>query len=34
MAKMDYLYASTWSVWADLDILLATVVRVCRRRGH
>ena len=34
MAKMDYLYASTWSVWEDLDILLATVVRVCRRRGH
>jgi exopolysaccharide biosynthesis polyprenyl glycosylphosphotransferase len=34
MAKMDYLYASTWSVWADLDILLATIVRVCRRRGH
>jgi exopolysaccharide biosynthesis polyprenyl glycosylphosphotransferase len=34
MAKMDYLYASTWSVWEDLDILLATVARVCRRRGH
>ena len=34
MAKMDYLYASTWSVWEDLDILLATVVRVCRRGGH
>ncbi len=34
MAKMDYLYASTWSVWEDLDILLATFVRVCRRRGH
>ena len=34
MAKMDYLYASTWSIWEDLDILLATFGRVCRRRGH
>ncbi len=34
MAKMDYLYASTWSVWEDLDILLATFARVCRLRGH
>jgi hypothetical protein len=34
MAKMDYLHASTWSVWTDLEILLATFVRVSRRRGH
>jgi len=34
MAKMDYLYASTWSIWEDLDILLATFARVCLRRGH
>ena len=34
LARLDYLYASNWSVWADIDILLGTVGRVLNRHGH
>jgi exopolysaccharide biosynthesis polyprenyl glycosylphosphotransferase len=34
LAKLDYMYASNWSIWADIDILLGTAARVCTRRGH
>jgi exopolysaccharide biosynthesis polyprenyl glycosylphosphotransferase len=34
LAKLDYLYASNWSIWADIDILLGTAARVVDRRGH
>jgi exopolysaccharide biosynthesis polyprenyl glycosylphosphotransferase len=33
MVKIDYLYVANWSLWADLKILLETVVCVVRRRG-
>jgi exopolysaccharide biosynthesis polyprenyl glycosylphosphotransferase len=33
MVKMDYLYATRWSLWADLKILLRTVPFVLGRRG-
>jgi exopolysaccharide biosynthesis polyprenyl glycosylphosphotransferase len=33
LAKLDYLYASNWSIWRDLDILLGTVARIFRRHG-
>lgn len=34
LAKLDYMYASNWSIWADVDILLGTLARVASRRGH
>jgi exopolysaccharide biosynthesis polyprenyl glycosylphosphotransferase len=34
LAKLDYLYASNWSIWADIDILLGTAARVLNRGGH
>jgi exopolysaccharide biosynthesis polyprenyl glycosylphosphotransferase len=34
LAKLDYMYASNWSIWADVDILLGTAARVFTRRGH
>jgi exopolysaccharide biosynthesis polyprenyl glycosylphosphotransferase len=34
LAKLDYMYASNWSVWADIDILLGTVSRVFSRHGR
>jgi lipopolysaccharide/colanic/teichoic acid biosynthesis glycosyltransferase len=34
LAKLDYMYASNWSVWADFDIILGTAARVLTRRGH
>jgi exopolysaccharide biosynthesis polyprenyl glycosylphosphotransferase len=34
LAKLDYLYASNWSVWADVDILLGTAARVLTRTGR
>jgi exopolysaccharide biosynthesis polyprenyl glycosylphosphotransferase len=34
LARLDYLYASNWSVWADIDILLGTAARVVNRHGH
>ena len=34
LARLDYLYASNWSVWADIDILLGTAGRVLKRHGH
>jgi exopolysaccharide biosynthesis polyprenyl glycosylphosphotransferase len=34
LAKFDYTYASNWSIWADIDILLGTVARVFSRGGH
>lgn len=33
MVKIDYLYVANWSLWADLKILLETVVCVAGRRG-
>jgi exopolysaccharide biosynthesis polyprenyl glycosylphosphotransferase len=34
LAKLDYMYASNWSVWADIDIMLGTAARVFSRHGH
>jgi lipopolysaccharide/colanic/teichoic acid biosynthesis glycosyltransferase len=34
LAKLDYIYASNWSIWADIDILVGTATRVLTRRGH
>ena len=34
LAKLDYMYASNWSIWADIDILLSTAARVLSRHGH
>ncbi len=34
LAKLDYMYASNWSIWADIDILLGTAARILNRRGH
>jgi exopolysaccharide biosynthesis polyprenyl glycosylphosphotransferase len=34
LAKLDYMYASDWTIWADVDILLSTAVRVFRRGGR
>jgi lipopolysaccharide/colanic/teichoic acid biosynthesis glycosyltransferase len=34
MAKLDYVYISTWSLWRDIDIILRTVGRVLSRHGH
>jgi exopolysaccharide biosynthesis polyprenyl glycosylphosphotransferase len=34
MAMLDYRYASDWSIWTDLDIILQTVLRVIGRAGH
>jgi lipopolysaccharide/colanic/teichoic acid biosynthesis glycosyltransferase len=34
LAKLDYIYASNWSIWADIDILIGTAARVVNRRGH
>jgi exopolysaccharide biosynthesis polyprenyl glycosylphosphotransferase len=34
LARLDYMYASNWSIWADIDILLGTSARMVRRHGH
>ena len=34
LVKLDYMYASNWSIWADIDILLATAARVFSRHGR
>ena len=34
LAKLDYMYASNWSIWTDIDIMLGTAARVLSRRGH
>jgi lipopolysaccharide/colanic/teichoic acid biosynthesis glycosyltransferase len=34
MAMLDYRYASNWSIWQDVDILLKTALRVVDRAGH
>jgi exopolysaccharide biosynthesis polyprenyl glycosylphosphotransferase len=34
LAKLDYMYASNWSIWADVDIILGTATRVFRRHGR
>jgi exopolysaccharide biosynthesis polyprenyl glycosylphosphotransferase len=34
LAKLDYMYASNWSIWADIDIVIGTAARVLSRRGH
>ncbi len=33
LARLDYLYASNWSIWADVDIL-RSAARVVSRHGH
>jgi lipopolysaccharide/colanic/teichoic acid biosynthesis glycosyltransferase len=33
MVKLDYLYATTWSLGLDAKILLRTVAYVASRRG-
>jgi undecaprenyl-phosphate galactose phosphotransferase len=33
MLHLDYLYASSWSIWGDVKILLRTVSAVSKRRG-
>jgi lipopolysaccharide/colanic/teichoic acid biosynthesis glycosyltransferase len=33
MVAIDYLYATNWSLWKDLKILLRTVPHVVGRRG-
>jgi lipopolysaccharide/colanic/teichoic acid biosynthesis glycosyltransferase len=33
MIKLDYLYVTGWSLWADVKILLRTVPYVLARRG-
>jgi exopolysaccharide biosynthesis polyprenyl glycosylphosphotransferase len=34
MMKIDYLYVATWSLWADIKILLNTVPYMLARRGQ
>jgi exopolysaccharide biosynthesis polyprenyl glycosylphosphotransferase len=34
LVKLDYMYASNWSIWADIDILLSTAARVLTHHGH
>jgi exopolysaccharide biosynthesis polyprenyl glycosylphosphotransferase len=34
LAELDYMYASNWSIWADIDILLGTAARVVTRHGQ
>jgi exopolysaccharide biosynthesis polyprenyl glycosylphosphotransferase len=34
LARLDYMYASNWSIWADIDILLGTAARVLNRHGR
>jgi exopolysaccharide biosynthesis polyprenyl glycosylphosphotransferase len=34
LAKLDYMYASNWKIWADIDILLGTAARVLTRHGR
>lgn len=34
LAKLDYIYASNWSIWTDIDILIGTATRVLNRHGH
>ena len=33
MVKIDYLYATNWSLWLDIKILLRTIAYVAGRRG-
>ena len=33
MVKIDYLYATNWSLWLDLKLMLRTVPYVLARRG-
>jgi exopolysaccharide biosynthesis polyprenyl glycosylphosphotransferase len=34
LAKLDYMYASNWSIWSDIDILLGTAARILNRGGR
>jgi lipopolysaccharide/colanic/teichoic acid biosynthesis glycosyltransferase len=34
LAKLDYMYASHWSIWTDVDILIGTAARVIQRAGR
>jgi lipopolysaccharide/colanic/teichoic acid biosynthesis glycosyltransferase len=33
MVKTDYLYATSWSMWTDIKILVRTLSHVTSRRG-
>ncbi len=33
MVKLDYLYVTNWSLWADLRLILRTVPAVFTQRG-
>jgi lipopolysaccharide/colanic/teichoic acid biosynthesis glycosyltransferase len=33
MATIDYLYTINWSLWADVQVIVRTVVYVLSRRG-
>jgi lipopolysaccharide/colanic/teichoic acid biosynthesis glycosyltransferase len=34
MVKTDYLYATNWSLWTDVKILLRTLAHVTGQRGR
>jgi exopolysaccharide biosynthesis polyprenyl glycosylphosphotransferase len=34
MARLDYLYISSWSIWRDIDILIRTAQKVMARGGQ
>jgi exopolysaccharide biosynthesis polyprenyl glycosylphosphotransferase len=34
LAKLDYMYASNWSIWSDLEILFGTAGRVFSKHGQ
>jgi lipopolysaccharide/colanic/teichoic acid biosynthesis glycosyltransferase len=34
MARLDYLYVSSWTIWRDIDILIRTAQRMMARGGH
>jgi exopolysaccharide biosynthesis polyprenyl glycosylphosphotransferase len=34
MARLDYLYISSWTIWRDVDILIRTALRIVARSGH
>lgn len=34
MAKLDYLYISTWNLWRDIEILAKTATGIVKRKGY
>jgi lipopolysaccharide/colanic/teichoic acid biosynthesis glycosyltransferase len=33
MVSLDYLYATNWSIWGDMKLILRTFAAVLRGRG-